>query len=167
MSPRPEFDDRFEVLSTLAYRVAFRLLGNREEAREVAQETLARAFARWRKVAAYDEPWVARVATNQALDICRRRRPSVPLDDQLWSSGSDPANVALQRQGLADCLRKLSRRQREVVVLRYLADLPERDVADLLHTTVGSVKQHAHRAISRLRADMASPAFAFPEADDV
>jgi RNA polymerase sigma factor (sigma-70 family) len=167
MSQRPEFDDRFEVLSGLAHRVAYRLLGNREEAREVAQETLAKAFARWRKVAAYDEPWVARVATNQALDICRRRRPSVPLDDQMWSPGADPASVALQRHGLADCLRKLSRRQREVVVLRYLADLPEREVADLLHTTVGSVKQHAHRAISRLRADMVSPAFAFPEADDV
>ena len=47
-----------------------------------------------------------------------------------------------------------SRRQREVVVLRYLADLPEREVATLLGTSVGSVKQHCHRAMSRLRLDL-------------
>jgi len=166
MTDRSRFDDRFEVLGGLAYRVAFRLLGDREEAREVAQETLARAFARWRKVSGYDEPWVVRVATNQALDRHRRRRPTVPLDDRHRAPGPDPAHLALQRHGLVECLRRLPRRQREVVVLRYFADLPEREVADLLQTTVGSVKQHAHRALARLRADLV-PATLVPEVDDV
>jgi RNA polymerase sigma factor (sigma-70 family) len=166
MTDRPHFDDRFEVLGGLAYRVAYRLLGDREEAREVAQETLARAFARWRKVSRYDEPWVVRVATNQALDRHRRWRPTVPIDDRHRTPEPDPAHVALQRHGLVECLRRLPRRQREVVVLRYFADLPEREVADLLETTVGSVKQHAHRALARLRADLV-PASLVPEVDDV
>lgn len=166
MTERTHFDDRFEVLGGLAYRVAYRLLGDREEAREVAQETLARAFARWRKVARYDEPWVVRVATNQALDRHRKRRPSLPIDDRHRAPGPDHGDLVLQRRGLVECLRRLPRRQREVVVLRYLADLPEREVADLLQTTVGSVKQHAHRAIARLRADLV-PAALVPEVDDV
>lgn len=166
MTDRSHFDDRFEALGGLAYRVAYRLLGDREEAREVAQETLARAFARWRKVSGYDEPWVVRVATNQALDRCRKRRPTVPIDDRHWAPGPDPAHLALQRHGLVECLRRLPRRQREVVMLRYFADLPEREVADLLQTTVGSVKQHAHRALARLRADLV-PATLVPEVDDV
>jgi RNA polymerase sigma factor (sigma-70 family) len=166
MTDRPHFDDRFEVLGGLAYRVAYRLLGDREEAREVAQETLARAFARWRKVSRYDEPWVVRVATNQALDRHRRWRPTVPIDDRHRAPEPDPAHVALQRHGLVESLRRLPRRQREVVMLRYFADLPEREVADLLQTTVGSVKQHAHRALARLRADL-GPATLVPEVDDV
>lgn len=162
----PTFDERFDALSAVAYRVAFRLLGNRDDAREVAQEALARAFARWRKVAGHDEPWVARVATNLAIGRWRRRRPTVPVQDHLTGGVADPAPAALERYGLVQSLRRLPRRQREVVVLRYLADLPEREVASLLDTTVGSVKQHAHRALQRLRAEM-TPTFPTPEVDDV
>jgi RNA polymerase sigma factor (sigma-70 family) len=162
----PGFDHRFEALTAIAYRVGYRLLGDREEAREVAQEAMARAFARWRRIAGYDEAWVARVSTNLAIDRYRRRRPTIPLDELAVGLSADHATTALERHGLVHSLRKLPRRQREVVVLRYLADLPERDVASLLGTTVGSVKQHAHRALSRLRSDLA-PAFAAQEIDDV
>ena len=166
------FDDRFDDLSAIAYRVGYRLLGDREDAREVAQEALARAYARWRKISGYDEAWVARVATNLAIGRWRKRRPTIPFDDHDWgrstrgSSGGDPNNLTLERYGLVQSLKALPRRQREVVVLRYLADLPEREVASVLGTTVGSVKQHAHRAMVRLRADLA-PALAAPEAHDV
>lgn len=153
MAERADFDGRFDALAGLAYRVAFRLLGQRDEAEEVAQEALARAFASWRRVASYDEPWVARVATNLAIDVHRRRRPSTELKDDVVVPGDLAARV-LERHGLIESLRRLPRRQRQVVVLRYLADLSERQVADLLGTTVGSVKQHCHRAMTRLRLDL-------------
>jgi RNA polymerase sigma factor (sigma-70 family) len=151
---RPTFDDRFDRLATVAYRVAFRLLGEREDARDVAQEALARAYARWRTVAGYDEAWVARVATNLAIGRWRKRRPTVPIDDRHAAAVADPAGLALERHRLVQSLRRLPPRQREVVALRYLADQPEREVARLLKTTVGSVKQHAHRAMARLRAEL-------------
>jgi RNA polymerase sigma factor (sigma-70 family) len=133
--------------------VAYRLLGQRDDAEEVAQETLARAYARWRRVAAYDEPWVARVASNLAVDVWRRRRSSVAGPEEVTTA--DVAVLVSERHALAQSLDRLSRRQREVVVLRYLADLPEADVAALLRTSVGSVKQHCHRGLARLRSDMA------------
>jgi RNA polymerase sigma-70 factor (ECF subfamily) len=144
------FDDRFDALGAIAYRVAYRVLGDRHDAEEVAQEALARAYARWRTVAGHDEPWVARVATNLAIGRWRRRRPTGAMVD---AATADPDVLA--RIELVAALERLPRRQREVVVLRYLADLSERDVAAALHTTVGSVKQHAHRATARLRADLA------------
>lgn len=154
MSEPPTFDERFDALAAIAYRVAYRLLGQRDDAEEVAQETLARAYARWRRVARYDEPWVARVASNLAIDTWRRRRPSGPLP----VDGAGPGDVAVlvsERHALVQSLDRLSRRQREVVVLRYLADLPETDVAAALKTSVGSVKQHCHRGLARLRSDLA------------
>lgn len=162
----PTFDDRFDRLAAVAYRVAFRLLGEREEARDITQEALARAYARWRTVAGYDEAWVARVATNLAIGRWRKRRPTVPIDDRHAGSLADPASLALERYGLVQTLRRLPARQREVLALRYLADLPEREVARLLKTTVGSVKQHAHRAMTRLRAELV-PALLTAEVDDV
>ncbi len=70
----------------------------------------------------------------------------------------------LERYGLVESLRRLPRRQREVVVLRYIADLPEREVAAALRTSVGTVKSTNHRALARLRADLA-PALVPAEED--
>ncbi len=154
MSERPTFDERFDALAVIAYRVAYRLLGQRDDAEEVAQETLARAYARWRRVASYDEPWVARVASNLAIDLWRRRRPSAPPPADGAASG-DVAALVSERHALAQSLDRLPRRQREVVVLRYLADLPETDAAAVLRISVGSVKQHCHRGLARLRNDLA------------
>jgi RNA polymerase sigma-70 factor, ECF subfamily len=150
----PSFDDRFGPLADVAYRVAFRLLGNRSEAEEVAQEALARAFARWSSVSRYDEPWVARVATNLAIGRWRRRRPTVSFEDRHGSVSANADAHALERLELLRALAVLPRRQREAVALRYLADLPEREVAAAMNTTVGSVKKHTHRALTRLRVDL-------------
>lgn len=153
--PGPDgFDERFGELAAIAHRVAYRILGDRADAEEVAQEALARAFARWRSVAGHAEPWVARVATNLAIGRWRKRRPTLSLVDAHGASVDDASALALERHGLVAALERLPRRQREVVVLRYLADLPEKAVAEQLGTTVGSVKQHAHRAMARLRSDL-------------
>lgn len=147
-----EFDDAFDGLAVLARRVAFRILGDRAEAEEVAQEALARAYVRWRSVAGHAEPWVARVAANLAIGVWRKRRPTVAFEDAHAGVAADAH--ALERYGLVAALRRLPRRQREVVVLRYLADLPEAEVAAQLRTSVGSVKTHAHRGLARLRAEL-------------
>ena len=159
------FDDRFTALAAVAYRVAYRLLGDRSDAEEIAQEALARAYVRWRKVSAYDEPWVARVATNLAIDRWRKRKPTIVFEDELGIPTPGPDALALERVGLIEAIARLPRRQREAISLRYLADLSEREAAEAMHTTVGSVKQHTYRALARLRVDLAPLALA-SEADD-
>jgi RNA polymerase sigma-70 factor (sigma-E family) len=144
------FEERFEDLYARAYGVAFQLLGRRTEAEDVAQETLARCFVHWRRVGGYAEAWVVRVAGNLAIDTWRRRRiVGGPVDNStsdVTTPGPDP-----QRLDLHQALRRLSRRQREVLVLRFLADLPEAEVAQALGCSVGSVKQHAARGLAALR----------------
>lgn len=139
------FDDRAGELFSVAYRVAFRLIGVRAEAEDVAQETVARAYLRWARVAPYADAWTARSASNLALDHLRRRsRPGPP------AALPGPAGQA-ERVDVVRALRQLPRRQRDVIVLRYIADLPEQIVADRLGCSVGTVKQHAHRALATLR----------------
>jgi RNA polymerase sigma-70 factor (sigma-E family) len=147
------FEDAFDDLYGRAYGVAFQLLGRRTEAEDVAQEALARAFVHWRKIRAYAEAWVVRVAGNLAIDTWRKRRH---VDEH--RSTDDAPGVAPGPSGLRidlhRALESLSKRQREVLVLRFLADLPEADVARALGCSVGSVKQHASRGLATLRTTM-------------
>ena len=147
------FEEAFEDLYARAYGVAYQLLGRRSESEDVAQETLARAYVRWRKVRSYAEAWVVRVAGNLAIDAWRRRQRIAP-DADAESRGEAAPGPDGQRVDLHRALDSLSRRQREVIVWRFLADLPEADVAKALGCSVGSVKQHASRGLAALRASM-------------
>jgi RNA polymerase sigma-70 factor (sigma-E family) len=146
------YEAHFDALAAIAYRVAFRILGDREEARDVAQEAMARAYARWRRIHGYAEPWVARVAANLALGIVRKAgaRPVSPGDEPADVAADVAASVA-DRRLLVNALRDLPARQRDTLILRFVADLPEADVARLLGCSVGTVKSQAHRALQRLR----------------
>ena len=149
--PANTFDQAFPDLAALAYRVAFRLLGDRAEAEDVAQEALARAYARWRRINGHAAPWVARVAANLALDQLRARGRRQQVDLPADESAGSAERAALDRMELARLLESLPKRQREVVVMRYLADRSEADTAAALGTSVGTVKRHAHRGLATLR----------------
>lgn len=146
-----DFDD-FELVFARLYplvaRLAYRIVGNRESAEDIAAEACARALARWRHVGrlAHRDAWVLRVASNLALDAVRRRPP--PPARQLESSTDD---VVLLRVVLTTALRGLPRRQGEVIVLRYLVGLPDREVAATLGIEEGTVRTHVRRALAALR----------------
>ena len=149
------FELAFHDLYRLAYRVAYRILGDRSDAEDVAQEALARAALRWSRLHERPEGWVSRVAANLAIDRYRRRRrqPQIPMGPV----GVVDAKLG-ERGDLVVALRKLPRRQREVVVLRYLADFSEADVAVALGCSVGTVKSQASRGLSSLRRHLGGPA---------
>lgn len=145
-----DFQAVFPGLFLTAYRVAYRVLGDVTEAEDAAAEALARTLKAWRRVASlpYREAWVARVATNVAIDRVRRR----PLDVPRAAPVADVAETAVLRMALSAALLALPRRQREVVALRYLGGFTEADVAGSLGISANSVKKHTQRGISALRA---------------
>ena len=144
----PDFDAAFPDLYRHAYRVAFRLCGSDEDAKDLAQDALVRTYGRWKKIGTYADPsaWVARVVTNLAFDLWRRRRSLRRIQSQ-----TSPA-VSNDHDELYLALEALPRRQRQVVVLRYLADQSEAATAEALGCAVGTVKQHASRGLQALRA---------------
>lgn len=144
------YDASFETLFVVAYRVAYRVLGSRDEADDIASETLARTWSAWSRVDGHAPAWVARVSGNLAISAIRRRARAERLP---WRTAAPAPAMTDLRHDLTIALRRLPRRQRQVLVLRYLADLPELDVAAALGCSVGTVKQHAHRALAALRVD--------------
>jgi RNA polymerase sigma factor (sigma-70 family) len=148
-----DFETSFRPLFSLAYGIALRILGDVAEAEDAASETLARTLASWPRLrrASYLEAWVAKVATNVAIDVARRRnrQPIGIAPADVPDPASEPDVVsAIVARGL---LAKLPRRQRQVVAMRFLMDLSEEEVADRLHISKGAVKSHSHRALESMR----------------
>ncbi len=141
-----------ELFAT-AYRVAYRVLGSRHDAQDVAQEAVTRAVVRWPRIAPYATAWVSKVSMNMAIDTVRRRQRDQNRPGTGAPTHADAADAWLdERLDLAAAVARLPRRQRDVVVLRYVADMSEAAVAQQLGCSVGTVKQHASRALQALRA---------------
>src|SRR4051812_32515505 len=142
-----DFQSAFNGLYHVAYRGAFRLTRRRTDAEDIAQEALARAYVRWSRIAEYPEAWVSRVTMNLAIDwIRRQQQPWARLLPPPLVDAPTPDRLDLQR-----ALAALPDRQRQVVAMRYLADLPEETVARALKCSPGTVKQHASRGLAKLR----------------
>lgn len=144
------YDEAFRGLYVKAYNVARRISGSAVDAEDIAAETMARALASWRRVGSlpHRDAWIQRVAANVAIDALRKRSPQI---HGAAPEMPDDHVGTLERLIVRDGLSRLSRRQRDVLALRYLADMPEAEVAAALNLSPGSVKRHAHRGAARLR----------------
>lgn len=144
------FDEAFRALYPQARQVALRILGSVADAEDAAAEGMARALVDWRRVGSlpYRDAWILRVTINVAIDTARRRSRSHP--EVVDVEDTDDATVL--RVTLVAALGQLPRRQREAVVLRHLAGLPEQDVAAALGVSQNTVKKHLQRGMARLRS---------------
>jgi RNA polymerase sigma-70 factor (sigma-E family) len=155
-------DDGFRdfVIARLAAlsRVAFLLTGDHYAAEDLLQVVLIKVAAKWNHVAATLDPeaYVRRILYNEHVSTWRRSR-HLRAEYSVGEmpeprAGRDEANDAVRRILLERALRKLTRRQRAVIVLRYFEELSEADAADALGCSVGTVKSQTHHALGRLRA---------------
>jgi RNA polymerase sigma factor (sigma-70 family) len=148
----PEYVAFFRHVLPRAVAAARRITTSQAAAEDAASEALAKAYLHWPKVRAlaYREAWVLRVTINEAVGTMRkesrrerilRRQPAPRV-----ATGPDEAPPDLLGH-----LRRLPRRQREVITLRFYADLSIDEVAFALGLSAGSVKAHQHRALQTLR----------------
>jgi RNA polymerase sigma factor (sigma-70 family) len=143
--------DRFAMeVFPLLVRLTFLITGDGEEARDIAQEALARAYARWSSVGGMERPdrWAAKVATNLAISHERRRRTlsRLPVPRRREVQGPEPPESPLMA-----ALRSLSPNQRAVLVLRYFADWSIEDVATELGKRPGTVRALTSQGLERMR----------------
>lgn len=156
MTSGPTRDQEFEAFVLAAWprlrRAAYLLSHDTHEAEDLVQQALTRSYARWssvRREGAYS--YVHRALVNSYIDSTRRRRP-VPV--------AEVGEVASRRDGsvedrseLVELLAPLTPRERAIVVWRYYLDTPEREVAERLGVSPGTVRSTASRALARLRAE--------------
>jgi RNA polymerase sigma-70 factor (ECF subfamily) len=150
-----DFTQAFDDLFPRARRLAQRIVGNPTAAEDIAAEALARAYLRWHRLGglAHRDGWVLRVASNLAIDSIRARgRGHTAAQAAPQAAPASEDDLAVLRVALAAALKSLSRRQREVIVLRYLAGMTETAAAECLGVSPATVGTYLRRGRAAMQA---------------
>ena len=143
------FDAEYPRLRGLAYV----LTGDEHAAEEIAMETFVKAFSSWTRVTNLD--WPAGYLRRILLNVCRskaRRQRIEHRVNRLFESGRSGETQGWDaprsdvRLDVWDAVRRLPDRQRACIVLRYVENMTDAEIAYALECSVGSVKTHHHRA---------------------
>jgi RNA polymerase sigma-70 factor (ECF subfamily) len=153
-----------------AYVLALQLLGNRDDALDVAQEAMLRFFATLGRLTPGRSvrPWLLTIVRNQARDLWRRQRVrrTEPIDGSgeglaaelvvLVPNPEETAGREELRRRVWSALSRLSEGQREIVVLRDFHGLSYEEIAHVLDIKVGTVMSRLHAARTQLRARLSA-----------
>jgi RNA polymerase sigma-70 factor (ECF subfamily) len=175
---RVRFEEEALGFADQVYRVARRLVGSREEAEDLVQETYARAFRSWQSFTPGTNmrAWLLRILTNLNLDRGRRiqRTPDLqPLEEsdyylanKLASAGGeeileqDQVVARLSQNSVVDALSDIPPQFRDVVVLVDIGDFSYADAAQILDVPIGTVMSRLHRGRRALKQRMAEETMA-------
>ncbi len=152
-----EFEARLVESSTLAFRVAFAVLRNREDAEDVAQEAFVKAYRNFRQLRERDRfrAWLVRLTWRLAIDHQRsdRRRESRELvhAEQALSARTDPEKASERAKQLWQAIDALPEKLRVTVVLAGIEGHDIREVALLLGLPQGTVKSRLFLARQQLK----------------
>lgn len=167
--------EAFEEIVTLfqhrLYHVCYRMLGNRQEAEDIAQEAFVRAYI---NIHTFDQKrkfstWLFRIATNLCIDRIRKKKPDYYLDanvpgtegltmySQIASDEELPEEEVEKmetQERIQYEIGRLSDRYCSVIVLRYIEELPLKEISEILELPLGTVKTRVHRGRAALRKQM-------------
>ena len=161
--PPGDFEALFAEYHSLVVGTAFRVTGRGEDAEDVLQTVFIRLLKRWDELELSARPaaYLRRAAVNASLDLlrARARAGAVPLDDdatpELEQTGvASPEQHRLDaemRRRLRQALVGLSDRSAQVFVMRYLEELPNKEIARTLGMTQTAVAVMLHRARHHVR----------------
>ncbi|WP_270182875.1 RNA polymerase sigma factor SigW [Alkalihalobacillus sp. CinArs1] len=162
------FGELVELYKDRVFALTYRMLGNRQEAEDVAQEAFIRAYT---NIDRYQidrkfSTWLYRIATNLAIDRMRKKKPDYYLDAEV--SGTDGLTMYSQvaatdqlpddevvsleaQEGIHQAILSLPLKYRSAITLKYIQELSLKEISEILELPVGTVKTRIHRGREALR----------------
>ncbi|MFI7647781.1 SigE family RNA polymerase sigma factor [Micromonospora sp. NPDC049460] len=155
LETRQDFTAFVAARSHALFRTALALTGHRQQAEDLLQTVLAKAYRHWGKVRhGQPEAYLRRALYREQVSWWRRpmRGREVSTDQLPDLADTDLTGRVDLSLALRASLDRLAPKQRAVLVLRYLEDLPDEEIADILRCKPATVRSQASRALDRIRS---------------
>ncbi|MEI2358079.1 sigma-70 family RNA polymerase sigma factor [Mesobacillus zeae] len=139
-----------------SYRLAFSYVRNEEDALDVIQESIYKAL---KKVHTLDNPqalksWFLRIVVNTSLDLLRKRKKEVIVDDDTLEFVSPNSNDTYEDVDLKKQLNELPLKYRTVIILKFFEDLKLREIAEILQESESTIKSRLYRGLKMMQVQM-------------
>jgi len=165
---RRAFAELVELYKDKIYHLAYRMLGNRQEAEDIVQETFMRLYSNLHR---YDDTqkfstWIFRIGTNLCIDRLRKRKLTYSLDAEVTDGeGNDyyammssdehtpekQVIVSETQRHIRKVIDDMPEKYKSIIVLRYLQDLSLQEISDVLDLPITTIKTRLHRGREYLR----------------
>lgn len=135
------------------YRLAFSYVKNPEDALDIVQESIYKAFSSLDTLRepSHMKTWYYRIIVNTAIDFLRKHKRLITVED-MELTGYDSGSVDQYEDfDLQKALDDLPEKYRSIIILRYFEDLKIEEVAELLNRKVSTVKTQLYKALDKLR----------------
>ena len=138
------------------FAIAYGILQNREEAEDVVQDSLVKAWKmRWRLRDPEKFPaWLSMITRHRAHDVVRKRRPLAPPHETTETSRGDTADITAIDQQLHSALASLPELHRAALTLRYFEEMDYRTIENTLGLTNGALRGILGRALASMRKQL-------------
>jgi len=142
----------YDCMARMIFSVAYGITGNYQDAENVLQETMIEIvkYAHSYRSGSNARAWILAIARHCSVDIVRKRKLSVPIDD----TGS--VDLPLYRPDLSklevlDMLRILNSEERQCIILRLYAEMSHKEIASIMNISVASAQKKYQRAVRKLK----------------
>ena len=159
---RESFGEIYELTKNYVYRTVWFLSEDKTEVDDIVQEVYIRIF---KSLGSYDSglpfrPWLTGITLKQVGEVRRKKWKLTRLVERLFSHGqsheADVANTVMERELYHQVLRrveKLTPKLKEVILLRYVHDFSQEEIAQITEIPLGTVKSRLNSALTKLRGD--------------
>lgn len=138
----------------LIFGVSLRLVGDRQDAEDITQDVMLKIFS---KLGTFEgrstfKTWTVRVTRNACKDWLKKRALSKQYAERLANEPREPSTMEYREDRLIGLLKELSPTDREVLTLRFVADLSLAEIAETSELSLSATKMRLYRAVERLQA---------------
>lgn len=151
------FEYLMDIYKERLYRTAFAYVKNEQNALDLLQETVYKAYVSIDKLKEpkYFKTWITKILINGAINFINREKKVIFLDDNIENSLELHQGYSIEEKlDVLNCIDKLEDKYRNVIVLKYFQELTISEISEVLNCPVGTVKTYLNKALSKLRIFM-------------
>lgn len=159
------FNLLFEKYKRKIYLIAYRLLGNHEDANDITQETLIKIYKELKNFRNESSlyTWIYRITINLSLNLLKKKKlrsffDFEEVDEWLFKDDRQSPELSFRENELSnkiqEALKKLPEKQRTVFTLRYYDELSYEEISEILGTSVGALKANYFHAVNKLQKEL-------------
>jgi RNA polymerase sigma-70 factor (ECF subfamily) len=142
----------YDCMARMIFSVAYAITGNYQDAEDALQNTMIgiMKYAHTYKSGSNAKAWIMTIARNCSIDIIRKRRPAVSIEDS--NQGTGPRTQPdLSRLEVLDMLSVLDKEEKQCLILRLYANLPHKEIARIMGLSLASAQKKYQRAVRKLK----------------